>query len=68
LPFVGVTDGLPAGVHPGIHMIAVHAQTEWADRIRDALRSEVLRESVGRRGRELVETSFSLEKSYADFR
>jgi glycosyltransferase involved in cell wall biosynthesis len=68
LPFVGVTEGLPAGVRSGEHFIAVADPCDWAPRIREALAHQDLRESVGRRGRQLVEETFSLQHSYEEFK
>jgi glycosyltransferase involved in cell wall biosynthesis len=68
VPFVGVVDGLAAGVEPDRHFMAVRDPSQWPSRLREALQDRDRRESVGRAARRLVETSFSLRKSYDDFK
>jgi len=68
VPFVGVIEGLAAGVEPDRHFMAVRDTSEWPSRLREALENHDRRESLGRAARRLVETSFSLRKSYDDFK
>ena len=68
VPFVGVKDGLAAGVEPGLHFIAVDDPSHWPERLRTALSDAELRAATARRGRELVGRLYAPEVVYAQFK
>jgi hypothetical protein len=68
LPVVGVPGGLPAGIDPQSHLIAVNGDTEWPARLREALGSKELRARVGKAARAFMVESHSLAKSYDLFK
>ena len=68
VPFIGVREGLAAGLEPGRHFFAVDEAADWPRALRAALDDAALREAVASRGRELVASLYGVETVYAQFK
>ena len=68
LPFIGVKEGLPHGIDTSKHMFVLNDNAEWESKIIEVLSNNMLREKVGKSGREFISNNFSLEKSYLQFK
>ncbi len=68
LPMIGVPYGLPSEARDGVHLLIAEDFTEWKGKLLTLLRDESLRRSLGTEGRKMVESNYSLERSYEVFK
>lgn len=68
LPVIGTPYGLAPGMAHNENMLYARSQQEWSEGLRMLCKDVVLRKRIGTKARYLVETQYSLQDSYRQFK